>query len=153
MGVGDAVAYPAMTSTTLSDCSPDSSPSSLIKTDKLGRLRTSPERREMLLDEFEGSGMSGPQFAAMIGVKYQTFCGWRQRRTQRRQSGAIAKVPTQPPLQLVEAVVAPKPDVPHPDPALIIHLPGAARMELSDAGQIPLACAVLKSLQRSVAPC
>jgi len=116
-------------------------------------MRTSPERREMLLDEFEGSGMSCPQFAAMIGVKYQTFCGWRRRRTQRRQSGVIAKVPTQPPLQLVEAVVAPKPDVPHPYPALIIHLPGGSRMELSSLGQVPLACAVLKSLQSPLPPC
>jgi len=141
-----------MTSTTLSNCSPDSSLSSLIRTDSPGRMRTSPERREMLLDEFEGSGMSGPQFAAMIGVKYQTFYGWRQHRTQRRQFGAIAKVPTQPPLQLVEAVVPPKSDVP-PDPTLIIHLPGGGRMELSGLGQVPLACALLKSLQSPLPPC
>jgi len=138
---------------TESDCSPDSSPSSLIKTDKLGRLRTSPERREMLLDEFEQSGMSGPQFAAMIGVKYQTFYGWRQRRTQRRQSGAIAKVPAQPPLRLVEAVVAVKSDEPHENTGLTVYLPGAARMELSDAGQVPLAATLLKSLQSPLPSC
>lgn len=51
--------------------------SKLIRTDKLGRMRTSGERREMILDEFEKSGMSGASFATMIGIKYQTFAGWR----------------------------------------------------------------------------
>ena len=69
MRVVDAVAWRAMTSMTEAE-------SSLIKTDTLGRLRTSPERREMLLREFEKSGMSGSELATMIGIKYQTFAGW-----------------------------------------------------------------------------
>jgi hypothetical protein len=43
----------------------------LLKTDVLGRVRTPVERREMLLDEFEKSGLSGKKFAAMTGVSYQ----------------------------------------------------------------------------------
>lgn len=35
-----------------------------------GRVRTPPERREQILEEFERSGMSGSAFAALIGVKY-----------------------------------------------------------------------------------
>ncbi len=63
--------------TSMNEAGP-SADSTLIKTDTLGRLRTSPERREMLLDEFEQSGMSGAEFARLIGIKYQTFAGWRQ---------------------------------------------------------------------------
>jgi hypothetical protein len=107
----------------------------------------------MLLDEFAQSGMSAAGFAAMIGINYTTFAGWRQRRNKRRQSRPAAPAVVPKSLQLVEAVVAPKSDVPHPDPALIIHLPGAARMELSDAGQVPLAGALLQALRTTVAPC
>jgi len=142
-----------MTSTTLSDCSPDSSPSSLIKTDKQGRLRTSPERREMLLDEFEQSGMSAAGFAAMIGINYTTFAGWRQRRNKRRRSRPAAPAIVPKSLHLVEAVVTTISDNRHCDKALIIHLPGAARMELSDAGQVPLVATLLNSLQTPIPPC
>ena len=38
----------------------------LIKTDGLGRMRTSAARREGLLDEFERSGLSGAEFAALV---------------------------------------------------------------------------------------
>ena len=55
-----------MTSTTLRE-------ERVLKTDVLGRVKTPPERREALLDEFEKSGMSGVKFAQFIGVKYQTW--------------------------------------------------------------------------------
>ena len=133
--------------------SDSSSAPSLIKTDALGRMRTSPERREMLLLEFERSGLSGAAFAALVGIKYQTFAGWRQRRAGERRSGAVARVPAKPPLRLVEAVVAVKPNTTRPEDRLIIHLPGGARMELSDVRQVPLAGALLKSLPTTGSPC
>ena len=40
----------------------------MLKTDTLGRVRTPVERREALLDEFEGSGMSGVKFAEYFGI-------------------------------------------------------------------------------------
>jgi hypothetical protein len=120
-----------------------SSDSTLIKTDKLGRMRTSPNRREMLLDEFERSGMSGAEFAKMIGIKYQTFCGWRQRRNKRGQS----KPGSPRPLQLVEAVVADRPESVEGHHGLMVHLPGGGRLELSDVAQVPVASALLMSLR------
>jgi len=122
------------------------SDSSLIKTDKLGRLCTPPERREMLLDQFEGSGLSAAGFAAMIGIKYQTFAGWRQRRNKRRRSQSASPAIVPKSVQLVEAVAAPKPEALGGEGRLIVHLGGGVRMELSDANQVPLACALLKSL-------
>ena len=108
-------------------------------------MRTSPERREMLLLEFERSGMSGAAFSAMIGINYTTFAGWRQQRNRRRRP----KSGSSGPLQLVEAVVAPRSDERPADHGLTIHLPGDARMELSHADQLPLMSALLKSLQAS----
>jgi hypothetical protein len=133
--------------------SDSSSASTLVKTDSLGRMRTSPGRRDLLLDEFERSGMSGAEFAAMIGIKYQTFAGWRQRRARQRKSDAVARVPTKPALRLVEAVVAPKSDELSVDQGLKVHLPGGARMEVTHADQLPLVSALLKSLQASGSPC
>jgi DNA-binding transcriptional regulator YiaG len=126
--------------------SDSSSASTLVKTDSLGRMRTSPERREMLLREFERSGMSGAAFAAMIGIKYQTFAGWRRSR-------AVARVPAKAPLRLVEAVVDVKSNTTRSEDNLIIHLPGGVRMELSDIRQVPLAGALLQSLQATGSPC
>ena len=139
-----------MTSTTESG---SSSALALIKTDALGRMRTSSERREMLLNEFDRSGMSGAEFAAMIGIKYQTFAGWRQRRARQRKFEALARVPAKSPLRLIEAVVAAKPEGTVPDLGLIIQLPGGARMEVTHADQLPLVSAVLKSLQASAPSC
>ena len=35
----------------------------IMKTDKLGRIQTTPEQREAWLDAFEHSGISGAEFA------------------------------------------------------------------------------------------
>ena len=48
----------------------------LLKMDTGGRVRTSPERREAVLDEFERSGLSGMRFAARYALKYPTFASW-----------------------------------------------------------------------------
>ena len=51
--------------------------------DSLGRVRTPAERREVLLDEFERSGLSGQKFAELTGLKYQTFVTGVQQRQGR----------------------------------------------------------------------
>lgn len=45
----------------------------LIKVDTIGRVRTAAPQREALLDGYEMSGLSRPEFAAQNGVKYPTF--------------------------------------------------------------------------------
>ena len=50
----------------------------LLKTDVLGRVKHTREQRERILDEFERSGASGCQFAALVGVR---CCGFFSRRT------------------------------------------------------------------------
>jgi DNA-binding transcriptional regulator YiaG len=64
----------------------------LLKTDTLQRVRTPPARLEQLLDEFERSGLSGPKFAALAGIKCQTFAAWALKRRQ-----GLAAAPLIPP--------------------------------------------------------
>lgn len=133
----------------------------IIKTDELGRVRTSRERREALLEEYERSGMSGAAFAQWAGIKYTTFMSWAQKR--RRAKKAVtpealpASEPTPPqartstkPLRWVEAVVehsAKTADV--AGVGLVVHLPGGVRMEIGKSKGASLASEVLRQFQRS----
>jgi len=73
------------------------------KTDAKGRVKTPPARRETLLDEFERSGLSGAEFAKLVGVKYQTFATWASRR--RKDRAAPAGGGAKAPVHWLEAVV------------------------------------------------
>lgn len=124
----------------------------VIKTDGLGRIRTSAVRRENLLDEFERSGVSGTKFAALAGIKYQTFAGWVQRR--QRQRGAVSKpaaVPASPAsVKWLEAVVEQAQDLgDQGSKVLVLQLPGGARVEISDLKQAALAGALVRALAPS----
>ena len=48
----------------------------LIKADRQGRTRYSPEYRRQALDAFGSSGQSAMAFAEHLGVKYSTFASW-----------------------------------------------------------------------------
>ena len=122
----------------------------VIKTDVIGRVRTSRERREQLLDEFERSGLSGQKFAALAGIKYPTFATWAQKR--RRASGAYpAKVPARrtDKVKWLEAVVeAAKPA--GGKSSLVLELPGGAKAEINDIQQVAWAAELLRALAK---PC
>ena len=45
----------------------------ILKTDKRGHVRMTPERREALLAEFDRSGLGLTRFAELAGVRYSTF--------------------------------------------------------------------------------
>ena len=49
---------------------------SLLKTDRIGRLRYTPEQKKTMLDAYRASGLSAPRFAAHHGVSYQTLISW-----------------------------------------------------------------------------
>jgi len=113
---------------------------------KTGRMRTSTARRESLLNEFEHGGLSAKKFAELSGIKYQTLATWLQKR--RRQTKAPVKGAGT--VKWLEAVVE-KAQIPGgKNPlALVVELPGGARMEISDANQAALAATVLRSLAKS----
>ena len=120
----------------------------MIKSDVRGRLHYSKEQRSALVKAFETSGLSGPRFAALHGVKYQTMGNW----IQKRKRAAAAVSPGLPcpaflslvPAELEAAAVA-----------------GAGRdMEvlllgghvITAPGQIQLAVALIRALE-SPRPC
>lgn len=76
-----------------------------------------PQRREVLLLEFERSGLPASKFAQLAGVRYQTFATWVQNHKKRRATtGAAASAE---PLRFAEVV-----------------LPGRASIELHEISQM-----------------
>ena len=118
-----------------------SSPAKLpVTLDTRGRVRTSREQRRVILAEFERSGLSAAEFARRTGLKYSTFALWvqRYRRTKRPARKA--------PVRLLEAVLT----TATPATVLTVLLPGGARLEVCEAGQVLLAAALVHALAR---PC
>ena len=111
-----------------------------VTADTKGRLRASKEQRRVILAKFEQSGMSAAQFAQRTGLKYSTFAAWvqRYRRTKRPER--------KPALRLLEAVVTPAAPAAE---LLVVHLSGGARLEISEASQIPLAAAFVRALAQA----
>ena len=120
----------------------------VLKQDGLGRVKTPAARREQLLDEYERSGLSGKEFTALVGIKYQTFATWAQKR-RRQQPGAMPGKPADS-VRWLEAVVAEaqnpggKNTVP-----MMLQLPGGARVEVADERQAVLAAVMVRTLARS----
>jgi AraC-like DNA-binding protein len=122
----------------------------VIKTDTLGRVRTSRERREQILDEFARSGLSGQKFEELAGIKYSTFATWAQKR--RRAPGRLhagVPAPAADPMHWLEAVVEQAVQAGGPTaPTVMLALPGGARLEINHINQIALAAASLQALAR-----
>lgn len=139
-----------MTSTT----SPENAGSLILKTDSRGRLRTPAPRREALLDEFQKSGLSGAKFAALSGIKYQTFANWVQQRRRKGQAGALASgkdCAKSESVSWLEAVVQQAGEQVEPNcDSLTLHLPGGVRAQLDSPGAVALAAALVRALTK---PC
>ena len=65
----------------------------ILKSDVRGRLRYSAEQKSALVETYATSGLSGPRFAAIHGVNYQTMAGWVLKRTSRRTPSASSSCP------------------------------------------------------------
>jgi transposase-like protein len=102
-------------------------------------VRTTREQRRLILAEFERSGMSAAAFARRTGLKYSTFAFWVQRCRRTKRPARKA------PVRLLEAVLTPS----TPTTVLTVLLPGGARLELREAGQVPLAAALVHALEKS----
>lgn len=134
--MGDGGSWRAMTSTEPEVC----------KVDRRGRVHVPAARREALLDEWERSGTSAPEFARLVGVKYATFAGWRAKRQRPR---ALAGPPVGrrelavPAVQLFEALV----ETPCAGGgALVVELPGGGRALVQAAAQVPWVAELLRRL-------
>jgi hypothetical protein len=99
------------------------------------------ERQVELVGEFERSGLSGPRFAAMAGVKYQTFAAWRRRHGSLPPTRRRSAARSQEQAPWLEAVVEPTDGA-----AILLRLPGGATVEVSHPGQAALAAQLIKAI-------
>jgi hypothetical protein len=137
-----------MTSTQSSD--------SIVKTDSLARVRTTPQRRQELLEEFGRSGLSGAKFAALVGVKCSTFAQWvsKRKRASPADTASGVKVDGAAKVCWLEAVLAQAQGPADKNASgLVVRLSGGARLEISDFHQIELAAALLRALEKPSASC
>lgn len=137
----------------------------ILKVDVLGRVTVPREKREELLDAFEGSGMSGAQFAHHHGIHVQTFASWIQKRRRergdyeseemcrklrmRKNTGKAPRksrpknTPADTALNLIEVV----PDAPAPSgQALEVVLPSGVVLKVSGIDQVTLLKTVIREL-------
>ncbi len=113
-----------------------------LKADVLGRVRTPAAKQDEILDEFERSGVSGVEFAKLIGVKYATFAAWSRRRRGKEARSPKRRHSPKAPVEFVEAVVPRTLAQP-----MEVELPRNVRVRFSTAAQIPLVIELLRSLE------
>jgi transposase len=104
---------------------------SILKTDRQGRLRYTPEQKKIMVDAYRASGLSAPRFAAHHGVNYQTLVTWIRKDKQ----SSTSTTPNSSPsgfLSLVPALIEVSGNAPA-DAAMEISLPGGARLSLTSA--------------------
>jgi hypothetical protein len=132
-----------------------------LKTDARGRVRVPAERQQILLDEFERSGLSGVKFARMSGINYATFANWVQKRRKARAasagaataSGSCTDAPAGAgPVRLFEAFVESSSAGRGrgTEAGLMVELAGGARMLVESPMQLRLAAELLGLLAQTV---
>lgn len=113
----------------------------ILKSDAGGRVVVPLARQVELVREFERSGLSGPRFAALAGVKYQTFATWRRKHGNLPAQSRRAVAAPQSGGAWMEAVLAPAEDT------LVVRLPGGASVEVIHRGQAVLAAQLIQALR------
>ena len=115
----------------------------LLKIDTRGRIRSTPQQRDAVLDAYEASGLSGPEFSRVHGIKYQTFATWRQKRRESLEGDNSKSVVAKQAVTLLEASVEEQPG------SLRIDLPGGTRIEVCDRNQTRLAAQLLAEFAKA----
>ena len=123
---------------------------SIIKADRLGRMRYTPEQKKTMVDAYLTSGLSVPRFATLHGVNYQTLVSWLKK-------GKIAGSPnkSQSPhpalLSLFPAEIEDS-TVIGAGRALEVLLSSGMKILISSSDQLNLAVVLIRELQNS-RPC
>ena len=128
-------------------------PTTPLKRDQLGRVSSTAEQRAEVLAAFERSGLKGKAFAALAGINYQTFMGWRWAAARRGESAPSIKPSASsmasPPI-LIEAFVSTSGLPLEQVHCLEVTLPGGSTLRIANAHQVALAAQLLNALR---SPC
>ena len=124
----------------------------ILSRDARGRVLISRERREMLLEQYDRSGMSGVKFAEYIGIKYSTLAYWLQsRRRKREREKLLLKAgtesgPSRSNGGWIEAVVENGAQPHGQEGALRIYFAGGAYCQIGSAAEVAMAAELLRRL-------
>jgi hypothetical protein len=127
-------------------------PGEILSQDAQGRVLVSRERRELLLEQYDRSGMSGVKFAEYIGIKYSTLAYWLQSRRRKREREKLSlrasaePEPSNSNGSWIEAVVEKGSQPRVPTGALRIYFAGGAYCQISSAAEAALAAELLGRL-------
>ena len=113
----------------------------LLKSDSVGRMQTSAEKRAKILAEFDRSGTSGVEFAKHIGVKHSTFAGWLRQRRLKLGVSLMRGRPRTKPVEFIETVIPSSKLEP-----LTVELPRAVRLKFIHSSQIPRVIQLVRRL-------
>ena len=117
---------------------------SIMKIDRRGRLRYTPEQKKTMVDAYLASGLSAPRFASLHGVNYQTLFSWIKK-GKSTESGDSSQSLHPALLSLVPA------EIDHSiaigaGRAMEVLLPGGAKLFISSPGQLQLAATLIRAL-------
>ena len=113
----------------------------ILKADRRGRLRYTPEQKQAFVAAYESSGLSCPRFAALHGIKYQTLVSWIKKG---RQAG-----PDHPVLRsLVPAELEAIPPRHATAAPIEVLLPCGVRLAVHTVSQADTAAALIRELQK-----
>jgi len=112
----------------------------IIKADRRGRLRYAAEHKQALIEAYQASGLSGPKFAELHGVPYQTLISWlKKRRAVSAGHPVLAS--------LVPAELEGEQCHHASDPPLQILLAGGMKIVIHAPSQVATAAMLLRELQ------
>jgi transposase-like protein len=112
----------------------------LIKADRQGRTRYSPEYRQQALDAFGRSGQSAMAFAEHLGVKYSTFASWAAKAGRSGPKQPAKPKSAGPTFLLAEIADA------APATGVSVHLPGGMVARASCHEEVFLLAELIKAL-------
>jgi hypothetical protein len=125
----------------------------ILSQDARGRVLATQERRDLLLEEYDRSGMSGVRFAQYVGIKYTTLAHWLRRRRRQRQreklltNGVGETEPGGSNGTWIEAVVDKNASAARaPAGGLRIYFAAGAYCQVSSAAEVALAAELLGRL-------
>lgn len=120
---------------------------SLLKTDKMGRLRYSSEQKKTPVDAFRASGLSAPRFAAHHGVNYQTLISWLKKDKQSSSSNTPNSSPPRL-FSLIPALIE-RGGSSSAEGAMEVLLPNGTKILITSPGQLDHAVALIRELNNS----
>ena len=123
---------------------------SMMKADRRGRLRYTPEQKQTMVDAYRASGLSAPRFAALHGVNYQTLVTWIKKDKQSSAS-ATPDSSSSRSFSLIPALIEGNGN-PAAGRAMEMLLPGGARLSITSADHVALAVALIRQLEQA-RPC